>query len=151
MADVSGRAIGPVEYIVFAFAGNEFKGEIVPELLDLIDTGLIRVIDLAVVSKDEDENVTIIEASDIAPDVAEALDKLGAEFTGMLSEADLLAVADDMPAASTAAAILFEHVWAARFVKAVRNANGWVVASARIPADVVEAARESLIEAAAEA
>lgn len=142
------RPLGPVEYLLFAFDGNEFKGEIVPALMELVDTGMVRVIDLAIISKDDEETVTILEFSEVAEDVAAALEKIDGEFTGMLAEEDLLMAAEQLPPMTTAAALLVEHVWATKFARAVRNANGWVVASTRIPADVIEAARETLIEAA---
>jgi hypothetical protein len=143
------QELGPIEYIIVAFDGNEFKGEILPALYELVDSGQIRVIDLAVISKDEDDNVTVIEMTEVNADVADALAKLGGEFTGLLSEEDLLMAADELPANTTAAAMLFEHVWATRFSSAIRNANGWLVTSVRIPPAVVETARQTLIEAAA--
>lgn len=148
MAEAYQRAIGPVEYLLFAFDGNQFKGEIIPALMDLVDTGMVRVIDLAVISKDDEETITIFEASELQEDVANALEKLNGEFAGLLSEEDLLMAAEALPPMTTAAALMVEHVWATSFAQAVRNANGWVVASTRIPADVVEVARESLIAAA---
>jgi hypothetical protein len=144
-----GQELGPVEYIVVAFDGNEFQGEILPALYELFDSGQIRIIDLAVIGKDGDDNVTVIEATELYSDVADVLEKLTGEFTGLLSEEDLLMAADELPANTTAAAMLFEHVWATRFSSAVRDANGWLVTSARIPAEVIETARQTLIEAAA--
>ncbi len=145
------QAIGPVEFIIVAFEGRQFKGEIVPALFDLLDKGLIRIIDLAVISKDEDGNVTILEANELRAEVAEALIKLDGELTGLLSEADLMLVAEDMERNTTEAAMLFEHVWATQFAQAVRNANGVLVTNVRIPNDVIESARQSLLNAAAKA
>jgi hypothetical protein len=139
--------LGPVEYLVVVFEGNRFKGEIVPALNDLMDQGLIRIIDLAVISKDLPGNITIFEASELKDDVAQALAKLDCEFAGMLSEEDLMLAAADLPNNSTAAAMLFENVWATRFAQAIRNADGEVLVNVRIPNDVVERVRQSLIEA----
>jgi hypothetical protein len=145
---VYGRDMGPVEFMILAFEGNEFNGHIIPELTALVDRGVIGVIDLAVVSKDADGNVTLFEASALQEGIADALNKLtGGEFTGLLSEEDLLMAADELPANSTAAALLVEHLWAVDFAQAVRNSNGWLALSARIPADVIEAAQRSLIAA----
>jgi uncharacterized membrane protein len=141
------QSLGPVEYLVVAFEGNQFKGEIVPALIDLLDQGLIRVIDLAIVSKDANGDVVALEANELMGDVAEALAKLEGEFTGLLSEEDLKLAAEELEPNSTAAAMLFEHVWATRFAESIRNANGRIVLNARIPNDVVEATRQSLIEA----
>lgn len=140
--------LGPVEYLTFYFEGNQFRGEIIPALTELVDYGLIRVIDLAVVSKDADGSVTIFESNELAEDVALALDILDYEMAGMLSEEDLMVLAEALPANSTAAALLIDNVWAARFAQAIRNANGVLMDSVRIPHDVVQAARQNLLEAA---
>jgi hypothetical protein len=139
--------IGPVEYLIMTFKGNQFTGEITPALMDLLDSGMIRMIDLAVVSKDAEGNVTILEAGELSEDVADALVKLNGELTGLLSEADLMLLAEDMDNNTTDVAMLVEHVWATQFAQAVRNAKGELVTSVRIPHDVVEAARQSLLEA----
>lgn len=141
------ESIGPVEYLAVVFEGNEFRGEIIPELMELVDTGLIRIIDLAVVMKDDAGDVVVLEGGELKADVASALAKLECEYTGMLSEEDLLLLAAELPNQSTAAAMLFENVWAARFAQSVRNANGQLVMNVRIPHDVVVAARRTLIEA----
>ena len=141
------ETLGPVEYLVVAFEGNQFKGEIIPALRDLVDRELIRVIDLAVITKDGQGNVLALEANELAGDVAATLTQFDCELTGMLSEADLMLVAEELEGNSTAAAMLFENVWAARFAKAVRNANGQVVMNVRLPNDVVEATRQSFLQA----
>lgn len=138
--------LGPVEYLVVTFEGNRFKGEIVSALNDLLDNGLIRIIDLAVISKDEPGHITIFEASEMKGDVARALAELDCEFAGILSEADLLLAAADLPNNCTAAAMLFENVWAKRFAQAIRDADGEVLMNVRIPNNVVEMVRRSFIE-----
>jgi uncharacterized membrane protein len=140
------RTIGPVEYLVVHFEGNQFRGEIIPALTDLLDKRLIRIIDLAVVSKDNDGNVAILESSELQADVAAALIKLDGELTGLLSEDDLLMVAEELENNSTAAAMLFENVWAAQFAQAIRNANGQLLLNVRVPHDVVEAAATALLD-----
>jgi hypothetical protein len=140
--------LGPVEYLTFYFEGNRFSGEIIPALNELTDSGLIRVIDLAVVSKDGDGNVTIFEANELSEDVAEALAALDYEMAGMLSEEDLAVLAEELPANTTAAALLVDNVWAANFTNAIRRANGVLVGSVRIPHPVVQATRQSLLDAA---
>jgi hypothetical protein len=143
------QSLGPVEYLIIHFEGNKFNGEIIPALTDLIDRGIIRVIDLAVVSKEADGSVTILEAGELDADVADALVKLEGELTGMLSEEDLLMVADELDNNSTAAAMLFENVWAAEFTQAIRNAHGEVLLIERIPHDVVTTVRQAILDAAA--
>ncbi|MFO7632003.1 MAG: DUF6325 family protein [Caldilinea sp.] len=142
------QTLGPVEYLVVVFEGNQFSGEIIPALSELVDNGLVRIIDLAIVSKDEEGNVLLFEASELSGEVAEALVKLEGAHDDLLSEKDLLMVAEDLPNNSTAAAMLFENVWAARFAEAVRDANGEVLMNVRIPNHVVETVRQSIVEAA---
>lgn len=142
------QPLGPVEYIVVVFEGNEFKGEIVPALTALVDQGMVRIIDLAVVVKDVDGNVVILEGNELPGAVAETLAQFDGELTGLLSEEDLLMLAEELESNSAAAALLFEHVWAAQFAQAVRRANGRLLFSERIPHDVVEEARQAIAQAA---
>ncbi len=142
--------LGPVEYLVVYFEGNKFRGEIIPALGELVDSGLIRIIDLAVIIKDAAGDVLLYESSELDIEVADALAKLEGEHDDLLSEEDLLLVAEDLPNNSTAAALLFENVWAARFAQAVRNANGEVLMNERIPNHVVETVRQAIVDAAAD-
>ncbi len=142
------QELGPVEYVVFAFDGNEFNGEIIPALREIVAAGTVRIIDLAVIHKDEEGTATIVEITELDSQVAAGLEIVWGEFSGLLSEEDLLMVADELPNDTTAAAILFEHVWATRFAAAVRDSNGWLVTSVRIPPNVIAVARQTLIEVA---
>ena len=144
-------ALGPTEFIVVGFAGNRFTGDIAPALADLVENRLIRVIDLAVVSKDAEGTVTILELQEISSEVAAAFVELDGRVRGLLSEADLAEIAEDLPLQSTAAALLVEHVWATRFATAVRAAGGELILAERIPHAVIAEARESLLAAAADA
>ncbi|MFO7662915.1 MAG: DUF6325 family protein [Chloroflexota bacterium] len=146
-----GYELGPVEYVVFAFDGNQFNGDVVPALKEIVDAGLVRIVDLAVISKDGEDTVTILEVSELQSEVADALEKIRGEYTGLLSEEDLLMAADALPRETTAAAILFEHVWSKRFASAVRDSNGWLVTNVRIPPEVITVARNTLLEAAGNA
>ena len=105
---LSPEPIGPVEYMVLAFPGNRFTGEITPALDELLEAGLVRIIDLAVVAKDHDGTVSILEMQELSPELAAALEKLTGSVSGLLSEGDLQTVADELAPGNTAAAILFE-------------------------------------------
>jgi hypothetical protein len=137
--------LGPMELIVLGFDGNKFTGEITPALLDLVDRGIVRIIDLAIVVKDAAGEALILEMQDLAEEVATAMTRLAGEITGLLSEADLNELADDMKPNSTVAVFLCEHLWATNFASAVRGAGGVLVMSERIPGDVVDAARATLV------
>ena len=133
---------GPVEYLIVAFPGNEFKGEIAPAIADLVEAGTIRVIDIAFVGKDDDGNVAAFELTDIDPAVREGLERMGVEVTGLFNEEDLMAAAEELDANSSAALLLWEDVWARDVAQAMRDAGGEIFDFGRIPHEVVEAARD---------
>jgi hypothetical protein len=137
-----GAEIGPVEYLIVAFPGNQFRGEIAPALADLVDAGTIRIIDIAFASKDESGEVAAFELSDLEPDVREGLEKLGATSAGLFNEEDLMAAAEELDPNSSAAMLLWENVWAKPLAEAIRDAGGELYDYDRIPHEVVVAARE---------
>src|SRR5687768_11725202 len=98
--------IGPVEYMIVAFPGNQFKGEIAPALAKLIESETIRVIDLAFVMKDADGTVAAFELSDLEEDVRRGLDALGLEGSGFLGEEDLMDAGAMLEPNSSAAMLL---------------------------------------------
>ena len=134
-------SIGPVEYMIVAFPGNEFKGEILPELARLQDTNTIRIIDLAVVIKDEDGKAEALEVSDLGSEFGGALaNLLGNEGGGLLNEDDLMAAADELEPNSSAALLVWEDVWATKLRDAIVNAGGELWDLERVPGEVVQAA-----------
>ena len=132
---------GPVELVMIEFPDNRFNGEVAPRFLDLVDRELIRVIDLVVVTKDADGTAAVLEIEELDDEVAEALARLTGDEDGLLSEADLMELAAELPANSTAMMVLFENTWVAAFATSVRESGGRVVMSERIPAPVVQEAR----------
>ena len=134
--------VGPVEYILVGFPGSQFKGEIAPALGDLVEAGTIRIIDIAFAGKDEKGDVTAFELSALDPDVQQALEKLGAEPTGLFSEEDLMAVAETLDPGSSAAVLAWENLWAKPVTAAIQNAGGELYDYDRVPHDVIVAARE---------
>jgi Family of unknown function (DUF6325) len=136
--------IGPVEYMMVAFPGNKFRGEIAPALAELVESGTIRVIDLAFVGKDADGEVVAFELSDLDPDVQEGLRELGGEEGGLLNEDDLMGAADELEPNSSAALLVWEDLWAAKLAKAIRDAGGVLLDIERIPHEVVQAAHDYL-------
>jgi Family of unknown function (DUF6325) len=134
--------IGPVEYLIVAFPGNRFRGEIGPALADLIEAGTIRVIDLAFVGKDADGEVAAFELTDLDADVREGLERLGIEVTGLFNEEDLMAAAEELEPNSSAALLVWEDVWAREVAQAMRDAGGEIFDFGRLPHEVVQAARD---------
>jgi hypothetical protein len=131
---------GPIDFIALEFKGNRFKGEIIASLLDLIERDIIRVIDLVIVIKDEDGEVSVRELQQLDADAIAIFDPLRVQITGMISEEDVELVGDALENNSTAAAMLFENLWAVRFKEAALEANGRVLMQERIPHEVVLAA-----------
>lgn len=140
--------LGPFELLLFSFPRNAFTGAITPALAELLDSGQIRIVDLAVVSRDTDGTATVFEYQELSVEVAAALTQIQGAVSGLLSEGDLNELAEDLEPGSTAAVLLVEHVWATRFAKAVRAAQGHLVLAERIPHAVIAEAREALLAAA---
>lgn len=137
--------IGPVEFLLLGFEGNRFDGRIATAIADLVDKGFIRLLDLALVMKAADGEVVILEMQELPDDVAEAVRTLAGEVRGLMSEADLLEVADSLEPSSSVAALLVEHIWSRQFADAVRSAGGELLVSERIPGNLVDEARSTLL------
>lgn len=142
--------IGPVDYAIIAFPGNQFRGEIAPALADLVEDGTIRIIDATFVAKDESGDVAAFELFELAPDVQKALSKLGIEVSGLFNEDDIADAAEGLEPSSSACLLVWENVWARKVAAAMRDAGGELLAFERLPHDVVQAAREYALAAAEE-
>ncbi len=140
--------IGPVDYLVVAFPGNQFKGEIGPALADLVEEGTIRIIDIAFVGKDAEGNAVAMELTELDPDVQKGLEKAGVEIGGLFNEDDLMDAADGLEPNSSAAVLVWENVWARKVAQAMRDAGGELLTFQRIPHEVVQTAREWALEEA---
>lgn len=140
--------IGPVDYAVIAFPGNQFRGEIGPALAELVEAGTIRIIDIAFVGKDADGQAMAFELMELDPEVQAGLEGAGIEVGGLLNEDDVMRTADSLEPDSSAALLIWENVWARKVAQAMRDAGGLLVTFDRIPHDVVQAAREWALEQA---
>jgi hypothetical protein len=140
--------IGPVDYAIIAFPGNKFRGEVAPALVDLVDAGTIRLIDVAFVGKGADGETVAMELTELDPDVQKSLDRLGIEVQGLLNEDDLRDAANALEPNSSAALLVWENVWARRVTQALRDAGGELLVFERIPHEVVQTAREWAFEQA---
>ena len=134
--------MGPVDYLLVEFPGNDFKGEIVPALAELTHNGTIRIIDLLFIRKDEEGAITWQELSDLPGANAAAFEDLDGEVNDLLNEDDIVREAELLQPHSSAAVLVYENVWATRLRDAVVNAGGRLVDHARVPAAVVEAGHE---------
>jgi len=135
--------LGPVDWLVVEFPGKQPTGQIAPHVVDLVDRGLIRVLDLMVLQKDTDGALNVAELSDLDPSELGEFRTTEADLAMVLSEQDVLHLAETIEPGSTAAVLVWENLWAAPFGAAVRKAGGQLVASGRIPTQAVLAAIEA--------
>jgi hypothetical protein len=138
--------LGPVDWIVVEFPGSRFKGEIAPALDDLVLRGIIRVLDLLLIRKDEEGSLDVFELSDLDESEIGTLRLYETALANLLSEEDVEAVAAAIEPGSTAALLVWENTWAAPFASAVRHAGGQLAASGRIPVQAILAAIEADME-----
>ena len=120
-------ALGPVELLFVEFPGNQFTGEIVPALTDLIDQGTIRVLDLVFVAKDADGNALGIELEELPSESKGAFSDLVDEIEALISEEDVEDLSEALEPNSSAAILLFEHTWAIPFRDAIASSGGQLV------------------------
>jgi uncharacterized membrane protein len=137
-------SIGPVDVALVLFEGNQFNGDVAPAIAELQNSGIVRIIDLAFVTKAADGTTGWVEAED--SEVAEAFANLADEELDLLSDEDLQGFADALEPNSSALAVVWENTWAARLATALRESGGEVVAQIRIPAANVAAALDALRE-----
>jgi len=140
--------MGPIDYLVIEWPGRQPTGEAAPFLVDLVDRGLIRILDLAFIAKAEDGSVAGLEISDLGQQVEELKVFEGAS-SGLLSEDDTAEAAAALEPGTSAALLVFENAWAAPFASALRRSGAQLVASGRIPVQAVLAALEAAEEAEA--
>lgn len=134
--------MGPVDYILVEWPGRQPNGEVAPHLIDLVERGLIRILDLTFIAKDEDGTVRGLEIADVGGEVTELSVFEGAS-SGLLSDEDVEEAGGAMEPGTSAALLVFENTWAAPFAVAVRRSGGQLVASGRIPVQAVLAALDA--------
>jgi Family of unknown function (DUF6325) len=137
--------IGPVDYMIVAFPGNEFRGEIAPALAELVDAGTIRIIDLAFVGKSATGEIVAFELTDLDPEVRAGFERAGVEVSGLFNEDDLMAAGEELEPDTSAALLVWENVWARNVAEKIRDAGGVLLDFERLPHEVVQAAREAVL------
>jgi Family of unknown function (DUF6325) len=131
-------ALGPAEYMIVEFPGNQFRGDIVPAMANLIEKQTVRIIDLVFILKDGDGKVTTYEFDQI--DELAPFGTLEGEVGGLVNQEDIDYVAEALHSNTSAAVLVWEDTWATELALAIRGAGGVVVEGARIPAELVDAA-----------
>ena len=135
--------IGPVEYMVVGFPGNKFKGDIAPALASLVESGTIRIIDLAFVTKDAGGNVAAFEIEDLDSDAGAAFKTIESVIGDLVNEDDLRRIGKALPDNTSAAVLVWEDIWARKFVEAVEAADGILLDIQRVPREIVLTALEA--------
>jgi hypothetical protein len=138
---------GPIDYLALDFKTDRLKGEIIPELLELVKNKIVRVIDLVLIQKYKDGHYEAMEMQQLAPDLLALFDPLDIEISGIIQVEDIANVAEAMENGTNAAILLFENLWAVKFKDAVLRANGRLLVQERIPHELVEETLEAFAKA----
>ncbi|MET9730889.1 DUF6325 family protein [Streptomyces sp. NPDC006458] len=133
--------MGPVDYLVVEFPGNRMTGEGLPLLVDLVDRGIIRVLDLLFVRKDEDGTVAVVELTDLGGEVD--LSVFEGASSGLMGQDDLDEAGAVLAPGNSAALLVYENLWAAPLARALRRGGAQLVASGRIPVQALLASLEA--------
>ena len=137
---------GPIDFIALEFENEQLKGEILPELLNLAENQIVKVMDLVVIQKYADGTHEAIELEQLDAEIIALFDPLEMEISGIVQIEDIEAIAAGMDNDTTVALLLFENLWALRFKEAVLNANGRLLVQERIPQEVIEETLEIFAE-----
>jgi Family of unknown function (DUF6325) len=138
------EALGPISYLIVEFPGNKMTGEGFEKLLELVDSGIIRILDLMFVTRDTDGSMRAIDLQDIDRDGKFDLAMFAGASSGLLSESDLSEAASVIEPGSAAGVLIFENRWATPFVQALRRGKAELVSAGYIPqTDLVEALDEA--------
>jgi hypothetical protein len=134
--------MGPIDYLLVEWPGRQPTGEAAPLLIDLVDRGLIRILDLVFLHKDGDGSLTRLEISDLGDQVEAFADFEGAS-SGLLSDEDTDEAGGALEPGTSAALLVYENRWAAPFASALRRSGAQLVATGRIPIQAMLAALDA--------
>jgi hypothetical protein len=136
-------AMGPISYLIVEFPGNKMTGEGLPILVDLVDQGLIRILDLLFVTRDDDGSLGAVELRDLDLDGQIDVAIFEGASSGLLDDSDLADAASVIEPGSSAAILLFENRWARSFTQALRRGGAELVAAGYIPLDAIAASLDA--------
>ncbi|MDA0158921.1 DUF1269 domain-containing protein [Solirubrobacter ginsenosidimutans] len=142
MAPESIEEMGPIDYVVLEWPGRQPKGDAAPLILELVDRGIIRILDIALMVKAEDGSIAAIDLGELDADSGFA--EFQGASTGLLSQEDLEEAANALQPGTSAAVLMWENRWAAPVAVALRRSGGQLVASGRIEIQAMLAALEAL-------
>jgi hypothetical protein len=132
--------LGPIDYLVVEFPGNRMTGEGLPLLVELVERGIIRILDLVFVKKELDGSVNGIQIADLDGDGELDLSVFEGASSGLLDEDDIAETGGVLEPGSSAGILVYENAWAAPFAAALRRGGGQLVAQGRIPVQALLAA-----------
>ena len=138
---------GPIDLIALEFQTDQLKGEIIGELLELVQNKIVRVVDLVIIQKDQGGHHEALEMEEIDPGLLTIFDPLEVEISGIVQVEDITMIAEEMENNTTAAVLLIENLWAIKFAEAVVRASGRLVMHERIPFEVINETLEIFAEA----
>ncbi|WP_329123364.1 DUF6325 family protein [Streptomyces sp. NBC_01353] len=133
--------MGPVDYLILEFPGNRMTGEGFPLLVDLVERGIIRILDLQFIRKDEDGSVAAVELRDFGDEVD--LTVFEGASSGLLDQSDVDDAGSALEPGNSAGVIVYENLWAAPFARAMRRSGAQLVASGRIPVQALLASLDA--------
>ena len=136
--------LGPLEYLVVGFENYRFTGQVLAELRAAQEKGIIRVVDLCVIAKDEQGNVTERELSELSGEEATELGPLAGNVMGLLAAEDIQQLAADIPNNSAAGLLLFEHTWAIGLKEAIKDAGAVAVTGGFVSPEALEELEQDL-------
>ena len=142
MSELELEDMGPVDYVVLEWPRQQPRGEVVPMILDLVDRGIIRILDIAFVTKDANGEVAGLEMDTLEGDAAKFTEFHGAS-SGLMDEQDLRDAAEALEPGTSAAVLVWENSWAMPIARALRESGGQLVASGRIPTQAILASLEA--------
>lgn len=135
--------IGPIDYLVVEFPGSHMTGEGLPLLVDLVDRGIIRIMDLVFVKKELDNSVVAMEITDLTGEAKADLAVFEGASSGLLGQDDMEEAATVLQPGDSAGILIYENLWAAPLAGALRRGGAQLVASGRIPVEAVLAALDA--------
>jgi hypothetical protein len=133
---------GPVDYLIVEFPRTDMSGEGLPMLEDLVDRGVVRILDLVFIAKEADGRVTALEIADVDPEGRLGLGAFEGAASGLIGEDDLAEAASVLDPGTSAGILVYENTWAAPFVGALRRNGAEVVATGRFPVEDLMAVLE---------
>jgi hypothetical protein len=131
------QTLGPISYVIVEFPGNKMTGEGFPILLDLVDRGIVRILDLKFITKDADGAVRGLELMDLDQDGTFDVAVFEGASSGMIDDSDIAEAASAIEPGSSAGVLIFENRWATPFVQALRRGGAELVAAGYIPQDAL--------------